>query len=191
MHANNELGTIQPIAEIARITREAGVPLHVDGVQALGKIPVDVDALGRRSLQHERRISCTRRRASARCTCARGRGWRRSRSADITSATAVRAPRTCRASRRSARRRNWPRAHLAAETRAARRSARPPGECGAGADSGERHQRVALASRAQHQQPLLRRHRRRGDGDRARPARLRGFDRRGLLLAARSRRRTC
>jgi cysteine desulfurase len=46
MHANNELGTVQPIAEIARITREAGVPLHVDGVQALGKIPVDVEALG-------------------------------------------------------------------------------------------------------------------------------------------------
>ncbi len=46
MHANNELGTIQPVADIARLTRAAGVPLHVDGVQALGKIPVDVDALG-------------------------------------------------------------------------------------------------------------------------------------------------
>jgi cysteine desulfurase len=46
MHANNELGTVQPIAEISRITREVGVPLHVDGVQALGKIAVDVDALG-------------------------------------------------------------------------------------------------------------------------------------------------
>lgn len=46
MHANNELGTLQPIAEIAAMTREAGVPLHVDGVQALGKIPVDVQALG-------------------------------------------------------------------------------------------------------------------------------------------------
>jgi cysteine desulfurase len=46
MHANNELGTVQPIAEIARITREAGVYLHSDGVQALGKIPVDVSALG-------------------------------------------------------------------------------------------------------------------------------------------------
>ncbi|HJZ98885.1 MAG TPA: cysteine desulfurase family protein [Candidatus Solibacter sp.] len=46
MHANNELGTLQPIAEIAQIAREAGVLLHVDGVQALGKIPVDVQALG-------------------------------------------------------------------------------------------------------------------------------------------------
>ncbi len=46
MHANNELGVVQPIVEIARITREAGVPLHSDGVQALGKIPVDVEELG-------------------------------------------------------------------------------------------------------------------------------------------------
>ena len=45
MHANNELGTVQPIAEIAAIARAAGVPLHVDGVQALGRIPVDVTAL--------------------------------------------------------------------------------------------------------------------------------------------------
>jgi cysteine desulfurase len=46
MHANNEVGTVQPIAKIARVAREAGVPLHVDGVQAAGKIPVDVEALG-------------------------------------------------------------------------------------------------------------------------------------------------
>ncbi len=46
MHANNELGVIQPIAEIARIAREAGVAMHSDGVQAAGKIPVDVHALG-------------------------------------------------------------------------------------------------------------------------------------------------
>lgn len=43
MHANNEIGTVQPIAEIAA---RAGVPVHVDGVQALGKVPVDVNALG-------------------------------------------------------------------------------------------------------------------------------------------------
>jgi cysteine desulfurase len=46
MHANNELGTIQPIVEIGRIARQAAIPFHVDGVQALGKIPVDVAALG-------------------------------------------------------------------------------------------------------------------------------------------------
>jgi len=46
MHVNNELGTVQPVAEIAAIARAAGVYIHVDGVQALGKIPVDVDALG-------------------------------------------------------------------------------------------------------------------------------------------------
>ena len=46
MHANNELGTLQPIAEIARITKDAGVPMHSDGVQALGKVPVDLHALG-------------------------------------------------------------------------------------------------------------------------------------------------
>ncbi len=42
MHANNELGTIQPIAEIARIAHDSGVPFHSDGVQAVGRIPVDV-----------------------------------------------------------------------------------------------------------------------------------------------------
>ncbi len=46
MHANNELGTIQPIKEISRIAREAGVILHTDAVQSFGKIPVDVDELG-------------------------------------------------------------------------------------------------------------------------------------------------
>ncbi|HEV2687967.1 MAG TPA: cysteine desulfurase family protein [Bryobacteraceae bacterium] len=46
MHANNELGTVQPIEEISVVAREAGVPLHCDGVQAAGKIPVDVSELG-------------------------------------------------------------------------------------------------------------------------------------------------
>lgn len=46
MHANNEIGTIQPVAEIAAIAREAGVYFHSDGVQAAGKLPVDVAALG-------------------------------------------------------------------------------------------------------------------------------------------------
>ena len=46
MHANNELGTIQPVDQISQIAREAGVLLHVDGVQAAGRISVDVRALG-------------------------------------------------------------------------------------------------------------------------------------------------
>jgi cysteine desulfurase len=46
MHANNEVGTIQPIGEIARITREAGVLFHTDAAQSVGKIPTEVDELG-------------------------------------------------------------------------------------------------------------------------------------------------
>jgi cysteine desulfurase len=46
MGANSEVGTLQPIREIGRITREAGVPFHVDGVQTFGKVPMDVDACG-------------------------------------------------------------------------------------------------------------------------------------------------
>jgi cysteine desulfurase len=46
MHANNELGTLQPIREISQIAREAGVLLHSDGVQAAGKTPVNVNDLG-------------------------------------------------------------------------------------------------------------------------------------------------
>jgi cysteine desulfurase NifS/selenium donor protein len=46
MHANNEVGTVQPIAEIAAIARERGVPMHTDAAQSVGKIPVRVDDLG-------------------------------------------------------------------------------------------------------------------------------------------------
>ena len=46
MQANNEVGTLQPVAEIARLTRPRGVLLHTDAAQTVGKIGVDVDALG-------------------------------------------------------------------------------------------------------------------------------------------------
>src|SRR5579862_9827472 len=46
MHVNNELGVVQPVREIARIARDAGVLFHSDGVQAAGKIPLDVKELG-------------------------------------------------------------------------------------------------------------------------------------------------
>ena len=45
MHANNEIGTIQPIAEIGKIAREKGIYFHTDAVQSVGKIPVDVNEL--------------------------------------------------------------------------------------------------------------------------------------------------
>jgi cysteine desulfurase len=46
MHANNEIGTIQPLEEIGRIAREHDVFFHADAVQSVGKIPVDVERLG-------------------------------------------------------------------------------------------------------------------------------------------------
>lgn len=46
MHANNEIGTIQPIEEVAAIARRRGVPLHVDAVQTAGKVALEVGRLG-------------------------------------------------------------------------------------------------------------------------------------------------
>jgi cysteine desulfurase len=46
MHANNETGVLQPIAEIAALAREANVPFHCDGVQVGGRLPVNVRELG-------------------------------------------------------------------------------------------------------------------------------------------------
>ena len=46
MHANSEVGTIQPVGAIGRLTREREIPFHVDAVQTFGKLPLDLDALG-------------------------------------------------------------------------------------------------------------------------------------------------
>ncbi|BAC92325.1 IscS subfamily cysteine desulfurase [Gloeobacter violaceus] len=46
MFANNEIGVIQPVAEIAKIAKSHGVLFHTDAAQALGKVPIDVQALG-------------------------------------------------------------------------------------------------------------------------------------------------
>ena len=77
MHANNEIGTIQPIAELAAIAHERGALMHTDAVQSAGKIPVDV----RRSASiccRCRRTSSTARRAPARCGSSAARGCCRS-----------------------------------------------------------------------------------------------------------------
>lgn len=50
MHANNEIGTMQPISELAAITKQAGAVFHTDATQSVGKIAVDVDKLGVDSL---------------------------------------------------------------------------------------------------------------------------------------------
>jgi cysteine desulfurase len=46
MHVNNEIGTINPLAEIAEVCKEFGVPFHSDTVQSLGKVPVNVKEIG-------------------------------------------------------------------------------------------------------------------------------------------------
>jgi cysteine desulfurase len=46
MFANNEIGTIQPLAELGKLAKEKGILFHTDATQAVGKIPVDVEAMG-------------------------------------------------------------------------------------------------------------------------------------------------
>lgn len=46
IHAQNEIGTLQPVAEIAEIAHAAGALVHIDAAQSVGKVPVDVEALG-------------------------------------------------------------------------------------------------------------------------------------------------
>ena len=46
MMANNEIGTVEPIEELARIAHAHGALIHTDAVQAVGHIPIDVNALG-------------------------------------------------------------------------------------------------------------------------------------------------
>jgi len=46
MHANNEVGTVQPVAEISRPTRPRGMLLHTDAAQSAGKLALDVEELG-------------------------------------------------------------------------------------------------------------------------------------------------
>ena len=54
MWANNEVGTVQPIAELAAVAHEFGVPLHTDAVQAVGSVPVDFARVRCRRADHDR-----------------------------------------------------------------------------------------------------------------------------------------
>ena len=66
MYANNEIGVVQPIQEIGKIAKEKGVFFHVDGVQAAGKIPVDVqrDGIDLLSIYRAQNLRPQRRRRS-------------------------------------------------------------------------------------------------------------------------------
>jgi cysteine desulfurase len=46
MHANNEIGTVQPVTEIGKLCKERGVLFHTDATQTFGKLPIDVNAMG-------------------------------------------------------------------------------------------------------------------------------------------------
>ncbi len=124
MHANNEVGTVQRVAEIAAIAKAAGALVHVDAVQSAGKIPLDVKALGA-DLVASRRTSSMDRRAWAHFGSAAASVWWRPPPADGTSAAVGQAPRTWPASSASGspppwlsstarpRRSGWPRCAIA------------------------------------------------------------------------------
>ena len=70
MFVNNEIGVIQPIAEIAEITRSKGIIFHVDSAQATGKVEIDLQAL-KVDLMSFGAQDLWSPRAWARCSCAR------------------------------------------------------------------------------------------------------------------------
>ena len=193
MHANNELGTLQPIAEIARIAREAGVLFHSDGVQALGKTAGGCRRRWAWTCTRSAGTRSTRPRASGALYVrkgaklapilfgghherdrAAGHGERRGRGGlgrgggvDAASISEAESARLAALRDRLEQRHSGARARCARERRGARR---------------------ATPNTTQHP---LRRHRGRGAGDRARPARASRYRAARRARAARSSLRTC
>ena len=112
MLANNETGAIQPVAEVARIVHQAGGLLHVDAIQAFGKISFDINSIGA-DLVHAFCAQDRRPQGCRRGGFGRGRAgvWSRCCAAADRNWAAGRAPRMWRGFRRSAPlpRRPWPR----------------------------------------------------------------------------------
>ena len=90
MYANNEIGVIQPIEEIGKIAKEKGVLFHTDAVQAVGKVPVDVNqgqcrsagADGTQDLRAQRLRRALRAAAQSACAIDVDYRWRRTRARD-------------------------------------------------------------------------------------------------------------
>ena len=76
MHANNEVGTIEPIAEIAELAHRHGALVHADCAQSVGKIPVKVDQLGVSTCCPSPATSSTPPRASAPSTSGPASNWK-------------------------------------------------------------------------------------------------------------------
>lgn len=84
MAANNEIGTLQPVADIGRLCKERGVLFHSDAVQAVGKLPVDVEEMGidlmsltAHKLYGPKGVALVRPQPEPACSIAADAGWRR------------------------------------------------------------------------------------------------------------------
>jgi cysteine sulfinate desulfinase/cysteine desulfurase-like protein len=112
MHSNNEVGTLQPIREIAALARARGVLVHTDAAQSLGKVPVDVNDLGVDLLTLAGHKLYAPKGMGV-PTFATVSGWNRSFTERATKRVAGRGQKTCRTSSASAwrarsRKRIWP-----------------------------------------------------------------------------------